>query len=246
MNLLILDSGHNEYVSGKEAPDKSLREWIFNNDIQHLLKKRAEDHGIYVYLTNPSPAGKDEIGLSKRCELANHFYISKNKPKSLFVSLHANAYGTGFNEARGTETFIASNASANSKTCAKLVQDEIVKAMKSIDANSKDRGVKVEDFTVIKKTAMPSILCEYAFYSNKEDLKILVNNKSELVEATIRGICKYFGISYKPLEKKPLKVPVSDIMYRVCVGSYSNKSNADAILKEAKEKGFKDAFIVAK
>ncbi len=25
--LLILDSGHCEYVKGKEAPDKSLREW---------------------------------------------------------------------------------------------------------------------------------------------------------------------------------------------------------------------------
>lgn len=39
MKLLILDSGHNEYVAGKEAPDKSLREWEFNKDIQNRLKK---------------------------------------------------------------------------------------------------------------------------------------------------------------------------------------------------------------
>ena len=246
MNLLILDSGHNELVAGKQSPCKTFREWKFNNEMQHLLKKRAEDHDIYVYLTNPSPAKKDEIGLSKRCELANHFYNSKNKPKSLFVSLHANAYQSVFNSARGTETFIASNASTNSKNAAAYIQSEIVKAMKLIDSGAKDRGVKTNNFTVIYKTAMPSILLEYGFYTNKEDLKILVNNKDELVEATLKGICKYFGISYKPVEKKPLEVPVSNIMYRVCVGSYSNKSNADTILKEAKEKGFKDAFIVAK
>ena len=44
---------------------------------------------------------------------------------------------------------------------------------------------------------MPSVLVEYAFYSNLDDLKILKNNRSELVEATIKAICQYFGIEYK-------------------------------------------------
>ena len=44
---------------------------------------------------------------------------------------------------------------------------------------------------------MPSILVEYAFYTNADDLKILKNNKDSLVEATIKGICRYFGITYK-------------------------------------------------
>ena len=39
-NLVILDSGHAEYVEGKQAPDKSLREWDFNNQMQYKLKKR--------------------------------------------------------------------------------------------------------------------------------------------------------------------------------------------------------------
>ena len=54
-NLIILDSGHAEKVSGKQSPDKTLREWDFNNQIQYKLKKRCEDHNIKVYLTNPSP-----------------------------------------------------------------------------------------------------------------------------------------------------------------------------------------------
>lgn len=198
MKLLILDSGHNEYVLGKEAPDKSMREWEFNKDIQSRLKKRAEEHGISVFLTNPNPEKKDEIGLTKRAELANNYWKSKEKPEALFVSLHANAYGNNFNTARGTETYVADNASSNSKRGAELVQNSIYKMIKSIDNSAKDRGVKEENFTVIYKTIMPSILIEYAFYTNRADLLLLKNNRTQLVEATIEGICKYFNIVYIP------------------------------------------------
>lgn len=62
LGYVFLDAGHNEYVSGKQAPDKSMREWEFNNDMQYRIKRRLEDHSIYVFLTNPSPAKKNEIG----------------------------------------------------------------------------------------------------------------------------------------------------------------------------------------
>ena len=46
--LVILDAGHNEYVLGKEAPDKSMREWEFNNAMQYLIKPRLEELGFNV------------------------------------------------------------------------------------------------------------------------------------------------------------------------------------------------------
>ena len=243
MKLLILDSGHNEYVKGKEAPDKSLREWVFNNDIQTLLKKRAQEHGIEVYLTNPSPSKKDEIGLAKRATLANEHWTKNNKPKSVFVSIHANAYGSDFNSARGTETYIAKNASQSSKDCAKYVHDEIVKTMKSIDSNAKDRGVKTENFTVIYKASMPSILLEYGFYSNKDDLKILKDNKEELVEATLKGVCKYFNITYKPVQKEVATSSTGTQLYAVCVGAYSY-DRAKQMQEEMISKGYTSTYII--
>ena len=33
-------------------------------------------------------------------------------------------------------------------------------------------------------------------------------------------------------------------MYKVCIGAYKDKDNADKILNEAKEKGFKDTYII--
>lgn len=202
MKMVILDSGHNEYVSGKEAPDKSMREWEFNNDMQHRISKLlAEYPEFYVYLTNPEPAKKNEIGLTKRASLANNQWRSKGKPDAIFISLHANAYGVWTN-ANGCETFHAANASSKSKTFAKILNDEVHITLKELNPKSVNRGVKQANHVVTKNAAMPAVLVEYAFYTNKTDLDILKNNRQELAEATVKAICKYFKIEYK----KPVEV----------------------------------------
>jgi N-acetylmuramoyl-L-alanine amidase len=197
MKMVILDAGHNEYVSGKEAPDKSMREWAFNNDMQYRINKLlCEYPEFYVYMTNPEPAKKNEIGLTKRATLANTQWKMKGKPDAIFISLHANAYGVWTN-ANGCETFHAKNASPKSKTFAKIVNDEIHVTLKTLNPKSVNRGVKCENFTVIKNAAMPAVLIEYGFYTNKTDLAILKNNRQELAEATVKAICEYFKIEYQ-------------------------------------------------
>ena len=212
--------------------------------MQYLIKKRAQDHGITVKLTNPNPQSVSDISLSVRSAFANKLYSDLKKPNTLFISLHANAYGSTWNTARGVEVYHASNASQNSKNVAKYLCDSIYNDVKAIDANFKNRGVKCQDFTVIYKANMPSILIEYGFYSNKDDLKILKNNQSDLVEATLKGICKYFGINYQgPKKETVTKAPEdSNTYYRVVAGSYTNKTNADKLAIELKNKGYA-AFI---
>ena len=242
--LLILDSGHSHDTKGKKAFDNSLYEWEFNNKMQYLLKERAEELGITVKLTNPNPGTVSDISLTTRANTANNFYRSLNIPKTVMISLHANAYGTDFNSARGVEVYHASNASINSKNLAKYICDNVYNDVKAIDAGFKNRGVKCQDFTVIYKTVTPCVLVEYAFYSNKDDLKILKNNQNELVEATLKGICKYFGINYQEPKKETVKTDstASNIYYRVVVGSYTNRTNADKLVSELKSKGY-SAFI---
>ena len=182
-------------------------------------------------------------------------FLHKNKlvnKKICFVKKDKNGKTkVEFNSARGTETFIASNASTNSKNAAKYIQDEIVKTMKSLDKNAKNRGVKTENFTVIYKAQMPSILVEYGFYTNKADIKILKNNVDDLVEATMKGVCKYFGITYKA-PKKDSKPSTSTstskketTYYRVVTNSYLDRKLADKEVSELKKLGisaFLDAF----
>ena len=237
MNLLILDAGHSFSTAGKRNEKENFYEWEFNNDMQYKIKTRCEELGIKVFLTNPNPDKVSDMALTTRAALANDFWLRNSKPKSIFISLHANAFSSA--TARGTETYHAKNASNTSKSFAKVLNDEIVKTMKKIDNNAKDRGVKSENFTVIYKASMPSVLVEYAFYSNLDDLKILKNNRSELVEATVKAICQFFRIEYK----KEITTNTNKL-YKVCIGAYKDKDNADKILNEAKEKGFKDAYII--
>ena len=118
------------------------------------IKSRCEDLGIKVFLTNPNPATVSDISLTNRSALANDFWLRNSKPKTIFISLHANAFSS--DTARGTETYIAKNASSTSKNFAKVLNDEVVKVMKSLDKNAKDRGVKCKDWTVIQKASMPA------------------------------------------------------------------------------------------
>ena len=240
MNLLILDSGHAKNTAGKNNASQGFYEWEFNNDMQYKIKARCEELGIKVFLTNPDPSTVSDIALSTRASLANDYWLRNSKPKSIFISLHANAYSN--ESARGTETYIAKNASTTSSNFAKVLNDEIVKAMKKLDTNAKDRGVKSENFTVIYKASMPSVLCEYGFYSNKDDLKILKNNKDELVEATVKAICQYFGITYK--EKAKEEVKFDGNLYAVCVGAYKDKNKANSIVEELKKKGYTSTYLI--
>lgn len=243
MNLVILDSGHAKNTAGKVAPDKSLYEWDFNNQMQYKLKDRLEDHGFKVCLTNPTPEKTSDIPLSTRASKANEFYKSNGKPKAIMISLHANAYGE-WTTARGVEVFHASNASQNSKNLAKYLCDQIYTDVKKIDSSFKNRGVKCEDFTVIYKTITPTCLMEYAFYTNREDLKLLKNEKDMFVEATVKAICKYFGITYKA-PKKENNTSKEEVFYRVVTNSYLDRKLADKEVSELKKLGisaFLDAF----
>ena len=240
MQLLILDAGHAKDTKGKNNLKENFYEWEFNNDMQYKIKSRCEDLGITVFLTNPNPSTVSDIALSTRASLANDYWLRKSKPKSMFISLHANAFSS--DTARGTETYIAKNASTTSKNFAKVLNDNIVSTMRKIDSSAKDRGVKTENFTVIYKASMPSVLVEYGFYSNLDDLKILKNNKDELVEATVKAICSYFGIEYK--EKAKEEVKFDGNLYAVCVGAYKDKNKANSIVEELKKKGYTSTYLI--
>lgn len=195
-----LDAGHSKATNGKRntVANPPFYEYEFNNDIAMKLKKRLEQHGITVYLTNTTPNGAD-ISLTTRANTANTKWKTLGKPaNAIFVSIHANASTGAWASARGVEVYAAKNSSQKSKDLALLLTNQIFEDVKKIDAGFKNRGRKLSNFTVIYKASMPSVLIESAFYDQKDDLKLLQNHRSVFVEADCKAICKYFGIAYKP------------------------------------------------
>jgi N-acetylmuramoyl-L-alanine amidase len=198
-NYIILDAGHAKVTGGKRSPDSSLLEWEFNNDMQYRLKARLEQLGFIVYLVNPTPGQGSEVSLATRCSLANKYWANKGKPKTcLYVSLHANAAGSGgWSTARGVEVYTSKACSTKSTNAAKKINDAIFNEVYAFDKGFKNRGVKQNNFYVVKYTNMPACLIEYEFYSNKEGVKLLKNKRDVLCEATLKGICAHFGVNYK-------------------------------------------------
>ncbi|MGL4912274.1 MAG: N-acetylmuramoyl-L-alanine amidase family protein, partial [Romboutsia sp.] len=57
-----------------------------------------------------------------------------------------------------------------------------------------NRGVKTENFHVLRNTKMRSCLISLAFIDNLDDSKILTQRQDELALGIAKGICKFLNI----------------------------------------------------
>lgn len=236
MRVIYLDSGHAHCTPGKRSPDGTLMEWEYNDYIQNLLEVELKRCGFTVVKVNPNPSIGTEVSLGDRCKKANDHWKKNGKPKALFLSLHANAYGESWSDPYGTETFVLRKDLSEAVSAATCVNNKIYKSM-----ITKNRGVKESNFYVLRETAMTAILTEVGFYTNKDECaKLKDKNRRKLVaKAIANGICEYFNVEYK--EETPSNA-TGNVFYRVVAGSYQERSNADTLVKDLKDKGY-PAFI---
>ena len=83
---------------------------------------------------------------------------------------------------------------------------------------------------------MPAALIEVDFISN-------VNAEKDLnISSNIKAVA--LAIRDNLIDLFELESGISDDLYKVCIGAYKEKNNALNQVKLAKEKGFKDAYII--
>lgn len=153
---------------------------------------------------------------------------ANNWGANLLVSIHNNAGGGD-----GYEALVYSSKNKELG----LIFEKHVKA-----AGQNSRGVKYRpELNVLRLSNMAAILNEGAFVDNKKDIQDW-NEDHEL---------KKLGIAYAEAAAEFLKLPKKAVapapttgkIYRVQVGAYSVKANAEAMQKKLKAAGF-DANIV--
>lgn len=159
-------------------------------------------------------------------------------PADLHIALHTN----GFNgKAAGTR--VHCYPSEKSRLIGKLIQERI--APKSPGAPD----YLVEDSVLyeLRATTMPAVLPEFGFHDNPEDAQWLVDNMEAIAEETCKAVCAFFDMPYiapdKQLDVDPEPVPDSGTIYRVQVGAFHKKENAEAYLQKVHEV-LPEAFIV--
>lgn len=156
---ILLDPGHGPTTPGKRSPDGRLREFDCNYQIALFVQQLLQGK-MKCSLTT---TGKRDVPLWERSQLANRLDVD------VFLSIHANAYGSHWNAVSGIETYISKGASGRSKQLAAAVQTELVTATGRLD-----RGVKRAEFHVLTRTKMPAILVEVGFMTNRLECALLL------------------------------------------------------------------------
>lgn len=182
--VVCIDPGHGLTTGGKRSPDGSLREYEFNRSVAYKLKALLEAQGVTCIMT---VAKDDQTDPS----LATRVAIANNAGNvDLFVSIHANAFGTDWNSANGWEIYTYKTGG---------IAEQAAKAVEAATLNSsaglKNRGCKTANFYVIKNTTMPAILIEHGFYTNKEECEKLKSDsfRNILAQADATGIMNFFN-----------------------------------------------------
>lgn len=106
-------------------------------------------------------------------------------------------------------------------------------------------NIQVNPIYEVRVPDAPSVYCECEFHDTAEGARWIVEHTTDIGEAIAKGLCKYLGAKYVPAKQetpKPAEPAQSDTLYRVQVGAFAVRANAEKMLKRLKEAGF-DGFI---
>lgn len=204
---ILLDFGHgaDDITNGKFSPivtdiddttiyKNRFREGNFNRIVGNAIADRLKELGYDVDIIVKE---REDIPLKERVERANAICAKYGAKNCVFLSVHANAAGSGsaWNNARGFCVYVAKKSSQASKDLAKHIYNAAeVTGFKGNRAVPKER-YWTADFYVIKNTKCPAVLTENLFYDNKEDLKILTSKegRKKIVDYHIAGLLNFLG-----------------------------------------------------
>lgn len=220
MAKVFIGVGHGGSDPGAVAD--SVREKDLNLSIALACRDELERHGVDVKMSRT----KDENDpLGEEIRECNAY------GPDLAVDIHNNAGGGD-----GAEVFYHYGG-GKSKTLAENVLAEIVKAgQNSRGAKTRKNAAGKDYYGFIRETSCPAVIVECAFVDNATDRHILAteDKRRAMGVAIAKGILKSVGVAYQG-ERGTL--------YRVQVGAYLVKENAEAMQKRIKAVGI-DAFIV--
>lgn len=220
MGKLVIDLGHGGHDPGAIGPNKTHEADVvlaIGKELDELLK----GYELEVKFTRLSNV---YLSLSERAKIANDFKAD------YFLSVHINSASD--KTVRGVEVWQYSNTNEKLNKFSNGLCSDVSKIL-----NIRNRGLKLsKELSVLRNTTMPAALIEVDFISNaqaEKDLKVSTN---------VRAIS--VAIKNNLVKLLDLEVATDDTWYKVCIGAYRDKSNALNQVKLAKDKGFKDTYII--
>lgn len=216
VSRIVIDAGHGGRDPGASAFGISEAELVLDVSLR-LEKLLQQQPGIEVVLTRRT---NEYVPLDERTEIANresadlflsvHANASANatargvetyflnfalNPQAEAVAARENAAsGKTMSSLPGIIKAIALNSKLNeSRDFAASIQRSLVRGMRQGNKALKDLGVKQAPFMVLIGAAMPSVLAEISFVTNRQEARLLKlpGYRQRIAESLLAGILRY-------------------------------------------------------
>ena len=213
--IAVDDPGHN-YKSANMSPDGKLKEYAFTQALVDMKEK------IYERIPQIKQVKTKEL-MTWPTSLEGRVKVANNNKAKLFQSDHSNAFGTygEWTSPRGFGIYIHTDATKESIRLAEIGRKWAREIL--LPFGLPDRGIRKRNFYVVnpKYINCPSALWEWAFHSNKEDVKLLLSDdfRKACAEVSVRTACEFLGVKYVEgdtiMAAKQHIVVSGETMYRI-------------------------------
>lgn len=204
--IIAISAGHSHLTAGKRtcpfSDGRQMREHEFNRDVAFALDYLLRKQGHTTVLCF------DEIGVTDM-SLADRVGKANTAKADVYISVHANAFGDGIN-------WHPANGLVGMYYTGSVKGEKLARTI--IGQMSKDLGMPINSYQPgklyePKYTAMPCVIVECGFMTNKSDAqKLLTYEYRQLcAESISRGLTAYFSQVNKANDILVVDVPKSSL-----------------------------------
>lgn len=209
--------------------DQFNNKYAYGNTTEGDQCKKIANALVEALLRN-----KFEVKMMQGPDMASVVNASNNWAADLHVCVHTNAYnGT----VAGTRIYAYDKAKPG-YTAALRVFNRLA----PITPGTSESVQINKTWYEMENTWAPCVYCECEFHDNPTSAKWIVEHTEDIGEAIAAGICDYFGMKYIA-PSKPAEPVEGDTLYRVQVGAFKVRENAERYRDKLREMGI-SAFIV--
>ena len=164
-----------------------------------------------------------EVKLEQYDTMQNRVKHANSWGADLYVPIHTNAFNK---KVGGTRLFYYKPNTESHKAAQKIYA-----ALKDLSPGTSDNCSQNTGLYEAKKPNAPSAYVEAEFHDVPEYAKWIVEHTTEIGEAICKGICDYFGVTYKKAQ------------YYIRVEGFDTKGSAEAALTKIKKSGFNGVIV---
>lgn len=170
-----------------------------------------------------------------------HYYDMSDKVAAanawgadLYIPIHSNAHNR---KTTGTRLFYYNTASEGYKAC-----QAIYKVLAPLTPGTNEGISAYPGLYEVRNPNAPTVYVEADFHDVAEIAEWIIANAERIGEAIAKGVCNHYGVTYVAPATEEAEETDEDTLYRVQVGAFKVKGNADAYMQKIRDAGF-DAFV---